>query len=85
MLSSEALQSAAKGSLMPAGKFSHRRYIVEIATPGDGATPILTVDGESVPLNIVNGGFAVAYLPPFEDLHMAARAYVDRLARKGGA
>jgi hypothetical protein len=44
---------------------------------GDAA---VTVDGEDVPVRVVDGGFAVAYLAPNPDLLDAARQYARRLA-----
>ena len=46
----------------------------------DGGDPAVTVDGVDVPVRVVDGGFAVAYLPPNPDLLDSARQYARRLA-----
>lgn len=50
---------------------------VWVKDDGDAA---VTVDGEDVPVRVVDGGFAVAYLAPDPDLLDAARRYARRLA-----
>ena len=47
---------------------------------GDDGAPTVTVDGEDVPVRVLGGAFAVAYLAPNPDLLDAARQYVRRLA-----
>lgn len=64
-------------------RFSHRRYSVVIETSDQRAKPLLLVDGESVPLDLIDGKFGVTYFPLVDDLEVAAKAYVDRLATKG--
>ncbi len=54
-----------------------REIQVLIKDDGDAA---VTVDGEDVPVRVLDGGFAVAYLPPNPDLLDAARQYARRLA-----
>ena len=46
----------------------------------DDGNAVVTVDGEDVPVRVVDCGFAVAYLPPKPDLLDAARQYARRLA-----
>lgn len=56
-----------------------RGYDIEVTIEDDG-TPAVTVDGEDVPVRIVEGGrYAVAYLQPVDDLLDGARTYVARL------
>ena len=49
------------------------------ATLADDGTPRVTVDGQDVPVRIVDGRYAVAYLQPVDDLLEGARMYVGRL------
>jgi hypothetical protein len=49
------------------------------ATVEDDGTPMVVVDGQDVPVRMVEGRYAVAYLPPVDDLLDGARQYVKRL------
>jgi hypothetical protein len=55
-----------------------RGHDIEVTLADDG-TPTVTVDGEDVPVRIVDGRYAVAYLQPVDDLLEGARTYVGRL------
>lgn len=55
-----------------------RGHQIEVTVEDDG-TPAVTVDGESVPVRVVDGRYAVAYLKPVDDLLDAAKQYVQRL------
>ena len=59
-------------------KARSRGHDIEVTIHDDG-TPMLSVDGEDVPVRIVDGKFAVAYIQPEEDLLEGARKYVERL------
>lgn len=52
---------------------------IQVWMKDDGQAAV-TVDGEDVPVRVVDGGFAVAYLAPNPDLLDAARQYARRLA-----
>jgi hypothetical protein len=56
-----------------------RGHQIEVSVDDDGK-PAVTVDGEDVPVRVVDGGFAVAYLKPEADLLDAARHYARLLA-----
>ncbi|WP_392545275.1 hypothetical protein [Oryzobacter telluris] len=51
---------------------------IEVTVDDDG-TPSVTVDGQDVPVRIVDGRYAVAYLRPVDDLLDGARQYVARV------
>lgn len=55
-----------------------RGHDIEVTVADDG-TPAVTVDREDVPVRIIDGRFAVAYLQPVDDLLDGARKYVERL------
>jgi hypothetical protein len=55
-----------------------RGHDIEVTVDDDG-TPSVVVDGESVPVRIVDGRYAVAYLQPVDDLLDGARKYVSRI------
>jgi len=49
------------------------------ATVEDDGTPTVVVDGQNVPVRMVEGRYAVAYLQPVDDLLDGARQYAKRL------
>lgn len=51
---------------------------IEVSVQDDG-TPTVTVDGEDVPVRVVDGKYAVAYIRPEDDLLEGARKYAERL------
>ena len=55
-----------------------RGHDIEVTIDDDG-TPYVRVDGEDVPVRVVDGRYAVAYLKPVDDLLEGARAYVARV------
>ena len=55
-----------------------RGHEIHIKLDDDGQ-PSLTVDGEAVPVGLVEGGFKVTYHSPEPDLLDAAKKYVRRL------
>lgn len=59
-------------------KARSRGHDIEVTVRDDG-TPAVRVDGEDVPVRIVDGKFAVAYIRPEDDLLEGARKYVERL------
>jgi hypothetical protein len=59
-----------------------RGHEIQVWIKDDGDAAV-TVDGEDVPVRVVDGGFAVAYLAPNPDLLEAARQYARRLAQGG--
>lgn len=56
-----------------------RGHQIEVWVKDDGE-PAVTVDGTDVPVRVVDGQFAVAYLKPHADLLDAARHYARLLA-----
>lgn len=69
---------------MTSRSISHKGHDITVGTNDDGSEPSVVVDGEPVPVDLIEGGYAVAYLPPTGDLVAAVRAYADRLAPRGG-
>jgi hypothetical protein len=59
----------------------YKGYNIEVTTDDDG-TLTLSVDGESVPMRIVDNKFVTTYFEPQDDAITAAKRYVDRLMRK---
>jgi hypothetical protein len=55
-----------------------RGHQVEVWMKEDGE-PAVTVDGTDVPVRVVEGEYAVAYLEPHADLLEAARHYARLL------
>lgn len=55
-----------------------RGHDIEVTVHDDG-TPVVIVDGEDVPVRVVDGKYAVAYLRPEDDLLEGARKYAERL------
>ena len=55
-----------------------RGHQIEVWTNEDGE-PAVTVDGTDVPVRVVEGEYAVAYLKPHADLLEAARHYARLL------
>ena len=55
-----------------------RGHDIEVSVEDDG-TPSVRVDGEEVPVRVVEGRYAVAYLQPVDDLLEGARRYVSRV------
>lgn len=55
-----------------------RGHQIEVTVADDG-TPAVTVDGEDVPVGVVDGRYAVAYLEPVDDLLDAAKQYTRLL------
>lgn len=55
-----------------------RGHQIEVRVTDDGS-PEVDVDGEAVPVRVVDGGYAVGYLAPAPDLLEAAKQYVARL------
>jgi hypothetical protein len=55
-----------------------RGHDIEVTVDDDG-TPSVRVDGEDVPVRVVDGRYAVAYLQPVDDLLDGARQYVSRI------
>jgi hypothetical protein len=60
-----------------------RGHEIEVAEPDDGA-PSVVVDGEEVPVRVVDGKYAVAYIEPLDDLLDGAREYVRLLPTRRG-
>lgn len=58
----------------------HRSHEIRTEIDDDG-NPAVIVDGEAVPVRQVEGGFAITYFEPHDDLMQAAKRYVDRLPR----
>ena len=69
---------------MPSKRFRHKGHDITVATSDDDNELSVVVDGEPVPVDLIEGGYAVAYLPPTDDLVAAVRAYTDRLAPRDG-
>lgn len=57
---------------------SYQGHDIEVGVDDQGE-PSVTVDGQVVSVRRVDGGFAVTYFEPHEDLMVAAKRYVDRL------
>ena len=55
-----------------------RGHQIEVSIKEDGE-PAVTVDGTDVPVRVVEGEYAVAYLKPEPDLLEAARHYARLL------
>lgn len=55
-----------------------RGHDIEVAVEDDG-TPSVRIDGEDIPVRVVDGRYAVAYLQPVDDLLDGARKYVSRV------
>jgi hypothetical protein len=48
----------------------------------DRQNPRVTVDGDEVPVRVVDGKFGVAYLDPVEDLLVGVREYLRLLPER---
>jgi hypothetical protein len=59
-------------------KARSRGHDIEV-TVHDNGDPVVIVDGEDVPVRVVDGKYAVAYLSPEDDLLEGARKYAERL------
>lgn len=59
-------------------KARSRGHDIEVSVDDDG-TPTVLVDGQDVPVRVVDGKYAVAYLQPVDDLLDGARQYVARV------
>jgi hypothetical protein len=60
-----------------------RGHEIEVTEPDDG-DPSVVVDGEEVPVRVVDGKYAVAYIEPLDDLLDGAREYVRLLPTRRG-